>query len=354
MPFFKNQLANVIEWNETRGDILFWMWRNQEIKKGSRLIVRPGQNAIFLHNGRIEGIFAQEGSFDVESDIIPFLTTLKSFKFGFSTPLRAEILFVNTKESLIRWGTKSPINLPAPGLKGGMPIRCHGTFTVKITDYTTLIDRIAGIKQQFTVEDVQERVVSKLNPLLMSWITREGKDMFNLQVNANEISKGILGDLNEELGQIGMTATTFKVTNFSYPENIQKMIEKTASFDMVSDVDHFQKMSMIESLNQPGGGNSMVNMGAQMAMGAQMMQQMSGTFQNPAQTGAPVQQQSPAAGTCQKCGAALAPGAKFCANCGTPVAAPAPVSGAGFKFCSECGAKVDAHAKFCPECGKHL
>ena len=82
MGLFFNQLANVIEWPEASDSVLFWKWQNQEIKKGSKLIIRPGQDAIFLYNGRVEGIFEEEGSFDVESDIIPFLSTLKSFKFG--------------------------------------------------------------------------------------------------------------------------------------------------------------------------------------------------------------------------------------------------------------------------------
>ncbi|MGL5415516.1 MAG: SPFH domain-containing protein [Clostridium sp.] len=67
------------------------------------------------------------------SDIIPFLTTLKSFKFGFNTPLRAEIMFINTKDFLVKWGTKSPINLPHQLMPGGLPIRCFGTYTLRVS-----------------------------------------------------------------------------------------------------------------------------------------------------------------------------------------------------------------------------
>ena len=51
MGLFKNQLANVVEWEEYRDDVIFYKWNNSEIKKGSRLIIRPGQDAIFLYNG---------------------------------------------------------------------------------------------------------------------------------------------------------------------------------------------------------------------------------------------------------------------------------------------------------------
>ena len=98
MGFFSGQFANVVEWEEFRDDMIFWKWSNREIKKGSKLIIRPGQDAIFLNNGRIEGIFKDDGEYDIESQIIPFLSTLKGFKFGFNSGMRAEVLFVNTKE----------------------------------------------------------------------------------------------------------------------------------------------------------------------------------------------------------------------------------------------------------------
>ena len=102
MGLFSGQFANVVEWQETRDDVIFYKWNNDEIKRGSRLIIRPGQDAIFMYNGRTEGIFREEGNYDIESDIIPFLSTLKGFRFGFNSGLRAEVLFINTKEFNMR------------------------------------------------------------------------------------------------------------------------------------------------------------------------------------------------------------------------------------------------------------
>ena len=98
MGLFSSQFANVVEWQETRDDIIFWKWNNDEIKKGSRLVIRPGQDAIFMYNGKVEGVFESEGSFDIESEIIPFLSSLKGIKFGFNSGIRTEVLFINSKE----------------------------------------------------------------------------------------------------------------------------------------------------------------------------------------------------------------------------------------------------------------
>ena len=49
MGLFKSQLANVVEWEEYRDDVIFYKWNNSEIKKGSRLIIRPGQDVPALN-----------------------------------------------------------------------------------------------------------------------------------------------------------------------------------------------------------------------------------------------------------------------------------------------------------------
>ena len=310
----------MIEWNETREGIIFYKFQNQEIKKGSRLIIRPGQDAIFLYNGRVEGIFEEDGDYDIESDIIPFLTTLKSFKFGFSTPLRAEVLFINTKEMLMKWGTKNAINLPAPGLPGGMPIRAFGTFNCKIVEHDVLIEKLAGIRQTYTVEDVKERIIASLDQLLMQWISREGRDMFNLQADARNIAKGIESDLDMDMRKIGIGITGFAIESFSYPEEIKKMQEKAAAQSMVGDVGKYTQMAAADSMGKGGGGShmaaDMVGLQMGMAMGQQMVNQMN--LNGNTNAGQP-----------QQAGTGTGAGPKFCPNCGTPTT--------GSKFCGNCG-----------------
>ena len=314
MAFFKGQFANVVEWEEFRDDMIFWKWTNREIKKGSKLIIRPGQDAIFLFNGKIEGIFKDEGEYDIESQIIPFLSTLRGFKFGFNTGMRAEVLFVNTKEFTVKWGTKNAINIPTLGLPGGLPIRANGTFNFKVNDYVALIDKIAGVKNSYLVEDVKLRITSILDQLLMKWITKEGKDMFNLQANAFDISKGIREDLDMEILNDGITITGFNVMSFNYPEEIQNMINKTASHNMVGDLNRYQQVSMVDGISSgkvKGGGaaSDMAGMMLGMNIAKEMMENMNENKEGSTQ-GKP----------------------KFCPNCGQK-------AGEG-NFCSNCGHKL--------------
>ena len=327
MALFRKQVANVVEWEEYRDDVLFWKWTNKEIKKGSRLIVKPGQDAIFLYNGVIEGIFKEEGSFDIESDIVPFLSTLKGFKFGFNSGIRAEVLFINTKEFTVKWGTKNPVSIPTPALPGGMPIRAFGTFNFKADDYVALIDKVAGIKQMYCVDDVKERVVALVDQLLMKWISKEGRDMFNLQANSFGIASGIKDDLDMQITKIGLTITDFTISSFSYPEEIQRMQNKVASQSMLGDMNKYTQTAMADSMGKGSGSNIAGDM-VSVQMGMAMGQQMINNLNNSSSAGAnqPVQQNAAVSDSVQ------VSGPKFCPECGTPVN--------GAKFCSNCGKKL--------------
>ncbi|HZW68421.1 MAG TPA: SPFH domain-containing protein [Pseudogracilibacillus sp.] len=338
MSFFKGQLANVVEWDEFREDMIFWKWPNNEIKKGSKLIIRPGQDAIFFYQGRIEGIFQDEGEYAIDSDIIPFLSTLKGFKFGFNTGLRVEVLFVNTKEFTVKWGTKNAINIPTPQLPGGMPIRANGTFQFKVNDYVNLIDKIAGLKNSYIVDDVKIRITSILDQLLMKWISREGKDLFNLQANSFEISQGIKQDLDMQVIDLGMTITGFNVMSFNYPKEIQDKVIKSASHSMVGDVGKYQQVEMTDGIASgkiKGGGaaSDMAGMMMGMTMAKEMMDQ-TGMSGNKGQEGS--QQANPQESN-QGSGEGSQQGSSgkipnFCPNCGEKTS--------GGNFCSNCGHKL--------------
>lgn len=331
MGFFKNQFANVVEWEEFREDMIFWKWSNREIKKGSKLIIRPGQDAIFVNNGKIEGIFKDDGEYNIDSDIIPFLSTLKGFKFGFNSGMRVEVLFVNTKEFTVKWGTQNPVLIPTPQLPGGMPIRANGTFTFQVTDYVTLIDKIAGIRNSYLVEDVKIRITSVLDQLLMKWISREGKDMFNLQANASDIAKGIREDLDMEVLNNGISITGFQVMSFNYPKEIQDMITKTASHEMIGNLQKYQQVSMTDGIASgkvKGGGvaGDMAGMMMGMNLAGEMMKNMNqNQNQNQSSSG----------------------------NSSANPGSPAQGSGQKPNFCPNCGAKNEG-ANFCPNCGQKL
>ena len=218
--------------------------------------------------------------------------------------------------------------MPHPSMPGGLPIRAFGSFSFKISDYMNLIENIAGVKNQYTVDDIKIRVISSLDQLLMKWIVREGRDMFNLQLNSFEIARGIKDDLDMDLCRIGLTITDFRVENFNYPEQVQKMIDKNASYSMVGNLGQYGQVAAIESMENGKNStmNNMVNAGIGMQFGHQMMKQINETMQmNQSVNNA--QQVNNSVSTEGNNGIP-----KFCPNCGTKTN--------GMKFCGECGYKL--------------
>ena len=175
------------------------------------------------------------------------------------------------------------------------------------------------------MEDVRERIIGMLDQLLMKWISKEGKDMFNLQANADAIGRGIREDLDMEMSKIGISIASFAISSFNYPEEVQKMAEKAAAQRMIGDVGRFQQVAMGEAMAKGQGGGTasdMAGMAMGMAMGQQMASQMAQAMNGGAQQTAVPNQGAAAGGTAPN----------FCPNCGTKTN--------GANFCPNCGQKL--------------
>ena len=126
-----NQKKDTVEWIEYRPDVLFYKWKNREIKKGSRLVIRAGQKAIFYSGGRIHGIFENEGTYDIDTQIIPFLTHINAaLHLRSDTGERAEVYFVNSKDLTLNWGTTQRIMIPTPEVPSGIPVGMNGNMVI--------------------------------------------------------------------------------------------------------------------------------------------------------------------------------------------------------------------------------
>jgi len=347
------QGKDTIEWEEFRDDVLFYKWNSKEIKKGSKLIIREGQKAIFYAGGKIEGIFENPGSFDIESEIVPFLSTLKGvFTLKSDTGMRAEVYFVNSKELLLKWGTKQRIMIPTAEVPSGIPVGCNGNLSVMFRDYQKFISKIAGVKSTYALSDISERIMGEIGPIVTEAIL-DGTDsvginvLFALQRNNRALSKKICEELDKELFDIGLGAESVTINSINYPENVQKMAEKVAGQSFVSDVGRYAAINMADGM-QNGGGNSPAAMAAQFAMGQQMAQQMTQSMSGVGQQQKSASQSVGGSFICTGCGAEYDRPMKFCPECGKPVREKTAQSGED-RFCPKCRKMVSG--KFCSECG---
>jgi membrane protease subunit (stomatin/prohibitin family) len=226
------QGKDTIEWEEFRDDVLFYKWPGKEIKKGSKLIIRTGQNAIFYANGAIEGIFKDEGNFDVETQITPFLSTLKGvFSLRSDTGMRAEVYFINAKQLLLPWGTRQRLMIPTPEVPSGVPVGCNGNLIIEFRDYLTFIKKVAGVKATYSLSDISERIMGNLNPIIAECMLGGEQQigvnaLIGLQANSRALGKKMMAELDQELLDIGLGVASLSILSINYPKEVQAMAEK--------------------------------------------------------------------------------------------------------------------------------
>lgn len=345
------QGKDTIEWEEFRDDVLFYKWPAKEIKRGSRLILRPGQKAIFYSDGIVGAVFENPGNFDIYTDIVPFFSTLKGWlALRGDSGMRAEIYFVNAKELTLPWGTRQRIMIPTPEVPSGVPVGCNGNLILEFRDYQTFINRVAGVRETYSLEDVSERIMGELNPVVAEAILGGERQMglnalISLQQNSRRLGKAIQAELDKELSEFGLGVADVNILAFNYPPEVQQMAEKVAAQSFISDLNKYTTVSMADSMDVPGGSGNNAASAMGMVVGMQMASQMMEAMKQ--QPAAPAQQ--PAAGgvVCPACGAQNPTPSKFCPQCGAPM--PQAAQPAGDRFCPTCRKMVSG--KFCPDCG---
>lgn len=352
MGFIKNivtsQLIDVIEWTDGSANTMVHKYdmNGKEIMMGAQLTVRESQNAVFVNEGQLADVFGP-GRYELSTQNMPVLTALKAWKFGFNSPFKSDVYFVNTKQFMDRkWGTANPVMMRDAEF-GMIRIRAFGSYSFRVKDAAAFMKECFGTASLFTVEGVEGQIKSIVVSGLSDAIAQSKIPALDLAANYTELSDYVLQTLNPKVEKLGLTLCQFVIENISLPEEVEKSIDKRTSMGVVGDLNKYTQFqaaeAMREAANNPGGMAGMgVGMGAGMGMG-QMFSQAFGAgmaAQQPA-AAAPVAQT-----TCTSCGKTIAAGSKFCPECGAQQAVAA--------FCPNCGAKADPNAKFCSGCGQKL
>ncbi|MBP3887283.1 MAG: SPFH domain-containing protein [Cellulosilyticum sp.] len=372
MGFFKKQLLDVIQQFDENANTLVHMYpmEDQEIQNGAQLTVRPGQVAVFVDKGQIADVFGP-GTYKLTTDNLPLLSNLKSWAYGFKSPFKSDIYFVNMKEFLDnKWGTSNPVWIPDSQF-GQVQVRAHGTYAFKIENPVALLNNIVGAKSIYRLEDLSSQlrgfIVSQFSDIIGSLHL----SVTQIASNYNEIGDALKETLAKPFGDLGLSITHFTIGNIGLPEEIEKNLKELTSMNILGSVqnDKLSKVQILKQLeimntsasNSNSAANTMMQSGMGMGMGMQMagmfaenMKQMNANAQN---IYAQSSQPAPAPTVnqadfmeCSNCHASIKKGSKFCSECGAKVEVSVPKS----KFCLNCGAAVDPNMKFCTECGQKL
>jgi len=354
MGIFKGQLLKVIEWTDSTQNTIVYKFpmNGREIMNGSALTVRESQMAIFVAQGKIGDIF-YPGYYKLETKNLPVLTKLFSWKYGFNSPFKAEVYFVNTKQFIDqKWGTGNPIMMRDAEF-GAVRIKGYGKYSFKVEIGEIFLNELFGTNSDYTTEKITDYLKSILIQDITITIAESKISVLDLASNYRDFSQKVLAKAQQDFDKIGLKLVNFLFENISLPAEVEKALDKRTEVGIMSDkmgqfMQYQAATAITDAAKNPGGGlaGAGVGLGAGAAMGGMFAQSFQSAMNPPPQ---PQQQQaapaqSGTAAKCSKCGHDVKAGAKFCPECGNAM----PTE----RFCSECGEKISATAKFCPGCGK--
>jgi len=333
--FIKGQFIEVIEWLDDRGVLVhrFPAYDNA-IKMGAKLVVRESQAAIFVNEGRIADVFGP-GTHTLNTQNLPVLTALNSWKHGFNSPFKTDVYFLNTTLFADqKWGTTNPLLLRDPEF-GVVRLRGFGNYSFRIGDPVLFLKDVFGTKRELTTEAIagylKASVVSGLSDLL-----GESKiPVLDLPASYDELGRLAAEKLQPVFAAIGLALAGVTIENLSLPDEVEKAIDRRSSMGIAGNLDDYMKYQTAEAIreaaNNPDGGaaGTGAGLGAGMAMGQMMGRMFSQTGGGQADA-AQAEASRGTAGSAGTAGSNVGP-AGDSANSGN--------SGAK-KFCSECGAEV--------------
>src|SRR6478672_1834907 len=312
----RHQFIEVIEWLDSTGDTMLYRFpvEGQEIKNGAQLIVRESQAAVFVFEGQVADVFGP-GRYTIDGGNTPILSKLGAWKYGFNSPMKSEVYFVNSKQFTdMKWGTSNPVMLRDADF-GIVRLRAFGAYSLRVADPGEFIKQIAGTNAQFQTEDIDVQLKRAIVTEFSDAMGEMQVPALDLAAKYKELGEQIRGKINEDFHTYGLEVTKFYIENISLPPEVEAAMDKRASMGALGDAQKYMQFQAADALrdaaqNEGGGAGLGAGLGAGFAVGGQMANAFGA---NPQGGGG-----GAAAATipCPNCGKQNNAAAKFCADCG--------------------------------------
>jgi membrane protease subunit (stomatin/prohibitin family) len=276
------ELVDIVEWIDDTNDTLAYRFERyqNEIKYGAKLVVREGQTAVFINEGKIADVF-KPGTYDLVTQNMPILATLRGWKYGFNSPFKAEVYFCSTRKfTNLKWGTPGPATMRDKDF-GVVRATAFGLYAIRVKDAGIFVKDLVGTDGRFTTDEIQENLRGKIGTRIKEVMPELGIPVMDMEAKVSEMGTRLRDRLSPEFEGLGIELVEVQVQDIGLPEEVEKAIDKRGAMAAIGNLQAYTQYEAASSIrdaaNNPGGvAGAAVGLGAGVAMGAQMMNAMGG------------------------------------------------------------------------------
>lgn len=232
MGFFKNQLRTIVQWETPAHDVLFQLYqqRNDELKNKSELILQPGQGCLLVYEGKVKDAITEPGKYTLDTDNIPFLSTMMAFMNSFETRHKTALYFFKTTQITgAHWGTADTVEYIDPVYHIPVGINAFGNYSFSFRDTLYFFEHFIGPVQTFTIRNMEDLVNQRLLQPMAQLLASAGVSVMELDKHRVALSSQFETALNEIVQPMGLTVNDFRIAGTSYNKATREHIQKIAA-----------------------------------------------------------------------------------------------------------------------------
>ncbi|MFF0490448.1 SPFH domain-containing protein [Nocardia sp. NPDC003482] len=292
MDMIRGEFVDIIEWLDDTNTTLAWRFprHENEIKNGAELIVREGQRAMFVYRGQLADQY-EPGHYTLTSENMPLMSTLQGWKYGFDSPFRSEVYYINTRPVTdVRWGTPQPVTVRDPDFRM-VQVRANGTSIVRVVDPAVFLRQVIGTESVVDTEQIVDLLRRNIALAFSDMVLASGLGAIDLQGRQVELSERLREFVAQRVQSFGLGVDAVTMT-ISLPEEIQQAmtrgvargVEAGGFLSNVGDLNRYQQAqaadAMLAAAENPNGGGAF-GAALQAGMGVALGGQMAGSFTAP-------------------------------------------------------------------------
>lgn len=210
------------------------------ITNGSKIMIAPNQLMILCDGGQIVDYCASEGYYEVYLSTAPSMfngelssavrETFHRIRYGGQPSASQEVYFINLQEiKNLKFGTRNPLQYFDNFYHAELFVRCHGTYSIKITDPLKFFEEVVPRNASYVSTQVlSDQYLEEFLMALQSAVSIMSQDGVRIS-NLGARSMDIISYLDRQLDTIwkeqrGIELISVGIGNISYDEESRQLI----------------------------------------------------------------------------------------------------------------------------------